>query len=544
MLGGHFVTVGKRCFDVGILKLAGILEDLYRVKDFASDAAVLELCSSKSIQKILKNREVEHEDEGSVMVTLLCMLFLRIFIVTSSSSDVPKKQAMALLWSCLLFFTSINMAMVTKRNIVASILPMVCLIAQKRVQKPQLLTSEPAEHYFGCARQWKHEFSCSDFASYVENLEIALKEMVQYDLRSGGGKGYVAGFCSFLRDLVKTSNSSLHETESESQPNLNVFEGVDVDYTDQNVANQIENTVLPCLNAVVADMKTFLQVGLGIDPEQISPFARSFADFNDIAATYYSYLPEKIRTDLKDHTFPPQDSNASELDNIEMDLNENEVNDLFDNVVKFVLQQDKEDEIIPDASSFMIPMNSLQDDICNPEENIFTWPLLKNVISTVIRGVRDQPQQTEAMYSAIFSCMDSVYHRRITAASDDRRFNSLQGRWWGKARTDSAAQSNSQGQGAGCLLRRGMLIVHENGKTYMILNVFQKSYNKWRLEDSGTPSKKGQVKIQAICVRPRELYDNEYELCDYLRGDQFLNIDAYKLRPFASIWERGQTEPM
>ena len=96
------------------------------------------------------------------------------------------------------------MAMVTKRNVVASIVPMVCLIAQKSVQKPRLLTSEPAEHYFGCARQWKREFSCSDFASYVENLEIALKEMVQYDLRNGGGKGYVAGFCSFFRDLVKT----------------------------------------------------------------------------------------------------------------------------------------------------------------------------------------------------------------------------------------------------------------------------------------------------------------------------------------------------
>ena len=73
----------------------------------------------------------------------------------------------------------------------------------------------------------------------------------------------------------------------------------------------------------------------------------------------------------------------------------------------------------------------------------------------------------------------------------------------------------------------------------MILNVFQKSYNKWKLEDSGAASKKGEVKIQAICVRPKWLYDNEYELCDCTQGDQFLNIDAYKLKP-----ERGQTEPM
>mmetsp|Transcript_14037 Transcript_14037/g.20069 ORF Transcript_14037/g.20069 Transcript_14037/m.20069 type:complete len:84 (-) Transcript_14037:250-501(-) len=70
------------------------------------------------------------------------------------------------------------------------------------------------------------------------------------------GKGYVAGFCSFLRDLVKTSNTSSHESESEPQPILNVFEGIDVDYTDQNVAHQIENAVLSCLKSFVEDIFT------------------------------------------------------------------------------------------------------------------------------------------------------------------------------------------------------------------------------------------------------------------------------------------------
>jgi len=140
-----------------------------------------------------------------------------------------------------------------------------------------------------------------------------------------------------------------------------------VDYTDQNVAHQIENAVLPCLNSIVADMKIFLQVGLGIDAERVSPFARSFADFNDLAVTYYSYLPEKLGLTSKTIHFLFKNfstvstrGNASELDSIdEMDLNENEVNDLFDNVVKFVLQQDEEDERNPDASSFMIPLNRL-----------------------------------------------------------------------------------------------------------------------------------------------------------------------------------------
>ena len=83
----------------------------------------------------------------------------------------------------------------------------------------------------------------------------------------------------------------------------------------------------------------------------------------------------------------------------------------------------------PDASSFMIPMSRLQDDISNSEENMFTWLLLKNVISTVIRGIRDQPQQSAVVYSAILNYMNAVHQRRTTTACNDRKFNSLQGKW-------------------------------------------------------------------------------------------------------------------
>lgn len=126
---------------------------------------------------------------------------------------------------------------------------------------------------------------------------------------------------------------------------------------------------------------------------------------------------ETTRTGLSDHTFPLNEfatSSASELldDVNKIDLNETEVNDLLDNVVKFVLQQDEDDKAIPAASSFMIPMNALQDNTGPPtEQNTCTWPLLKNVLSTVVEVMRDQPSQN-AVYSAIFNCMSSVYQRR------------------------------------------------------------------------------------------------------------------------------------
>ena len=75
--------------------------------------------------------------------------------------------------------------------------------------------------------------------------------------------------------------------------------GVDVDYSNQNVAKQIERSAVePCLNSIVGDMKMFLELGLGIDSDEISPFAKKFTDLNDLASTYYSYLPQSIRNEL------------------------------------------------------------------------------------------------------------------------------------------------------------------------------------------------------------------------------------------------------
>ena len=54
VLGGSFTTVGDTCFDVGLLQLAGVQQNLYRVDDFSSDSVVLELCNTTNISKIEK----------------------------------------------------------------------------------------------------------------------------------------------------------------------------------------------------------------------------------------------------------------------------------------------------------------------------------------------------------------------------------------------------------------------------------------------------------------------------------------------------------
>jgi len=206
--------------------------------------------------------------------------------------------------------------------------------------------------------------------------------MVQYDLCSGGGGGYVAGFCSFLQDVINTKDSDESNIDGKpefgpSNPLNAIFEGVDVDYEDHNIAAQIENIILPCLNSIIPDMKLFLQVGLPIPSEDLSPFLKNFEDFNDVASTYYAYLPNKLQSDLKDHTFPLQDLSASAAMDSEVvdevqppNLDQEVVNDLFDNVLNVVLNYNDETTRIPDPSSFMVPLTTLQEDVQIREKGI------------------------------------------------------------------------------------------------------------------------------------------------------------------------------
>ena len=181
--------------------MAGVASNLYRVDDFASDAVVLELASAKSIDKVIQR--CQDSDRDSLNATILSLLFLRMFIVVSSGTDFPRAQGITVLWTCLLFFTSMRMSVVTKRNFVGAVLPIICLYAQRKVKKMGRTTSEPAEHFFGGCRMRKREFTCGDFLNMVDALEISLQKVVEHQFRDETSKkGYVHGFCSFLRGFA------------------------------------------------------------------------------------------------------------------------------------------------------------------------------------------------------------------------------------------------------------------------------------------------------------------------------------------------------
>ena len=64
---GAGAAIGNNCFDVMLLKQAGVAKELIRVDDYASDTIVLRLASLNTIEKLTK---LETNDTGNKMVRM------------------------------------------------------------------------------------------------------------------------------------------------------------------------------------------------------------------------------------------------------------------------------------------------------------------------------------------------------------------------------------------------------------------------------------------------------------------------------------------
>ena len=67
------VKGGNSIFDVGILHLAGVPQDLYRVSDYALDVLVLQLCSSSTRNKLLDLLLKSHEDPLNISLMAITL---------------------------------------------------------------------------------------------------------------------------------------------------------------------------------------------------------------------------------------------------------------------------------------------------------------------------------------------------------------------------------------------------------------------------------------------------------------------------------------
>ena len=107
VLGSDIVTGSLAIFDVGILRLAGVSVDLYRVSDYASDVLVLKPCSSDTINKLMDLVLTTKEDPLNVAFVAITLYFLRTFLCAFNAEDINSEGQISMMWSALMWFSSL-----------------------------------------------------------------------------------------------------------------------------------------------------------------------------------------------------------------------------------------------------------------------------------------------------------------------------------------------------------------------------------------------------------------------------------------------------
>jgi hypothetical protein len=200
--GNSVIRAGFGIFDPGLLVRSGVAAHIVEIHDWASDKAVLELCSSETIVKI---KEVATDDDlSNLVVTVSSLVFMRAYLFAVNAkfcgTENERLQRSAMLFGSLIWFTEIHgIHKTTIKNLICSVLPLSLLLVDDNVRCGRYLTTEPAEHVFGILRSMEREFTIASCLRLVEKLRIKLQNMVDFDLKSANSsRGYQAGLDEFI----------------------------------------------------------------------------------------------------------------------------------------------------------------------------------------------------------------------------------------------------------------------------------------------------------------------------------------------------------
>jgi hypothetical protein len=166
-----------------MLIMAGVVIELVCINDFASDALVLRLESSDTIQRLLS---FDFADVGNMAVTIVLLVFMRLRSCAVNSRELPWKHRALYSWATFLWFSSFHTGgstmMINKRNLLLESVGMLFLVTRKDVSQPQRMTSDCNEHTFGMYRMMLREFNIEQLIRIVNKWKIGINAMFENNL--------------------------------------------------------------------------------------------------------------------------------------------------------------------------------------------------------------------------------------------------------------------------------------------------------------------------------------------------------------------------
>jgi len=283
VLGSDIVTGGNALFDVGILRLAGVPIDLYRVSDYASDVLILKLCRSNTIDKLLNVILTSKEDPLNVAFMAISLYFLRTFICAYNADDINSEGQITMLWSALMWFSSLEgVSKVSKNNLITSCLGGIFLAIRKKIRNLCLTTTEPLEHTFGTTRSWRREFTINEFLTYSNKVDIILKNVIESGFHtSSSNKGYMHGFKGFADVVSKIKHKLMKKTVLPDEDNW----AVDIDYNGPPIIDQIHDKIISAIRRIKIPVFNIMKV---FGMQQLSLYCTEVYSVKDLINIYQS----------------------------------------------------------------------------------------------------------------------------------------------------------------------------------------------------------------------------------------------------------------
>lgn len=483
LVGGSCVVfIGNYVLDPQLLVIASVPNDLWRIKDWASDAIVLKMASSSTVEKVVA---LENEEAGSIAALCMTLYMMRLRLYAVNAKVVDSRDRIAFMWASLLWFTSLksksrqttsqaNMSQ-NRKNLITETIGMIHCMARSDVTKPRYLTTEPNEHMFGGWREDKRE------ATVQQCCEISTKKRNKMNAVHASGlkvsrdpkKGYAATLDSFVDANVPTGDVTGGR--------------VNVTDADEPAAELLWEEVRPIINGITRKTRPML-LRFGVKEDELSPFCVELDSLDELLALYLEHGPkdDDINADEEDGHEAAGSDDANAADIVSMD-------DLGD----LLAEANNEGEVVGDGGNVDAGETTGNDsdlEVPNDGDLIFG----KDPDSSAMKKFRAvlQSSNLEDMIGAVreaIAILDLKSHDR-GASSSDRKFKSLTGRYFikdgnnGQGNNGVASDATNEK-----IIKRNVLISMEvkdknnqmQTRDFRVLGIYTKSYNKWYLCDKG-----------------------------------------------------------
>jgi hypothetical protein len=502
LIGGSGVPiVGKYVADVDLIRQAGVPEDLFIVKDFASDKKVEELFSYGTMKKIedamIDGRAIGLiEDYGALAVT---MLFLRIHLHAMNARLLVSQCRAMYLWMSMILFTSLTGVNITpKRNMVSETISNIFIVMRSDIQNPRYCTSEPAEHGFGNTRRSQREFTCSDFASHVEKENRRMKTMFEGELSPSREqlKGYQETFLDFIEHGMNVQRSAKMLV---GPCNINL----------QKDALPVSTQLWPYVRKIIREanqlMIPFLKL-LGVTSIQMSPFCKDFTTIVELKEAYVLYCPRTFTYDdfvgMEDEEEIEQveddggeqakeahvaakikefaDQTSSDTDDYENDESKKDYSaaatDDYDNDESKKDNDEEKDDGVDDVLPSVTKGEKTLDSAMEASQKL--WKTIVDLVKC--DDMRD-------VFALALSASASIQSIERSSLSHGRKHNSFLGRWFGTDNKKGTEDDIVVATDSEVMIERDRLILSQIKNIakvsmrakYRVIGVYDKSYNKW-----------------------------------------------------------------